>query len=89
MAKKTSGKKIKSGSSRGPTTFYVRLKAPLTPGGSAPMRERFDFVKSLHDATRFSYDDADYFQKRGSKEQPPISLQMEEVAGKKYIVRGE
>ena len=87
MVKKTN-KKIKL-PSRKLAILYVRLKAPLTPGGSAPLKDRFDFVKSLHDATRFSYDDADYFQKRGSKERPPINLQMEEVAGKKYIVRGE
>jgi hypothetical protein len=87
MARKTSKRKFKSVTSLGPKACYVRLRASLTPGGSAPISGEFDFVRSLVNATRFSPDDASNFKRRASEWLPPVRVEIEEAGDGKYILR--
>jgi hypothetical protein len=66
---------------------YVRL--PQAAGETAPVTKHFDFVYVPDDATRMSYDDADYFRKRAFEKLPDLDWQVEKAGEGKYVVRGE
>ena len=67
-------------------TAYIRV---ATVGGTAPVADGFDLVYSRDDATKISYDDADFFRKRAYEKFPEIDWRIEEVERGKYFVRGE
>jgi hypothetical protein len=68
---------------------YVRVSP--APGGTAPARGGFDLVYSPHDATRMSYDDADFFRKKAfqSPENKDVDWEIVKVGNGEYVVKGE
>jgi hypothetical protein len=65
------------------------IKTELDPNGIAVLHGSFEKVNDREDASRFSYGDANFFQRQASEQWPDFIWEIEDVGEDKYLVKAD
>ena len=74
---------------RGAESATLYIKAPLDNAGIVVTRGKMEIVDSRASATELVFGDADFLEGVAFNERPDVRWQKEEVAGGKYIIKGQ